>query len=199
MPVKLVTPSEDLVVTLAEAKAHLRVNSTDENDLIEALIKAATDYTEQFLGRSLLDQTWDFYLDAFPLAGKPILVPLPPLIEVTGVFYNDLNDDEQEFDSGDYAVDTASEPARIYLPSNGSWPSATSAMNAVRVRYRAGFLDNNSPQAANVPFAIKAAILMTVGTLYEHRETLVIGQTAVLLPWAAEQLLRPYRVHVAMA
>lgn len=47
---------------------------------------------------------------------------------------------------------------------------------------------------ANVPAPIKAAILLMLGTLYENRETIVIGQSAVTLPWAAEALLAPFRI-----
>ena len=42
--------------------------------------------------------------------------------------------------------------------------------------------------------AIEVAILLTLGTLYEHREDVVIGTSIVRLPQAAEHRLQPYRI-----
>lgn len=195
---KLVTAPSGYPVSLAEAKAHLRYEDDDQDALISALIGAAVDYAQNFLGRSLLDQAWDYYLDSFD-AAKPLTIPLPPLIEVVGLFYLDSAGDEQEFSAASYSVDNSSEPARISLLYGGTWPTAIAQANAIRVRFRAGYLNTDSPPVAAVPFAIKAAILLTVGTLFEHRETVVIGQTAVTLPFGAEQLLRQYRVQLGMA
>lgn len=42
--------------------------------------------------------------------------------------------------------------------------------------------------------AIRAAILLTLGLLWENREDLIIGTTAVPLPGGAAALLRPHRI-----
>lgn len=50
-----------------------------------------------------------------------------------------------------------------------------------------------------VDFAIQAAVLMTLGHLYENRQTVVLANTAksaVALPISAEYLLQPYRVNI---
>lgn len=41
---------------------------------------------------------------------------------------------------------------------------------------------------------IEVAILLILGTLYEHREDVVIGTSIVRLPQAAEYRLQPYRI-----
>lgn len=51
-----------------------------------------------------------------------------------------------------------------------------------------------SPPETNVPGPIKAAIKLMTGTLYQNREQVIIGQTAIEMPWAAEALLWPYRI-----
>lgn len=198
MALKLITPPATYPVSLIEAKAHLRVDFSDDDALIEIFRKAATVDVENFCGRAFIDQTWDYYADAFPVA--EIKIPKPPLIEVIGVFSLDSDGAEQEFATSGYRVDTASELARITLAYGGSWPTLQAVSNAVRVRFRAGYLDDNSPQAANVPEPIKVAILLTIGNYYANRETIVIGQTATILP-VVENLLRrgDYRVHTAMA
>lgn len=183
-------------VTLTEAKAHLRVDHSDDDTLIGALIAAAREYVEQFLGRVLVDQTWELVFDEFP--DNEIQIPKPPLIEVVSVKYDDTAGDEQTIDPGDYSVDNVSEPGWVLPQSSGSWPSTFDGINAVRIRFRAGYVDSSSP-SGEVPGDIKAGLLLLLGSLYEHRETQVIGQTAVLLPWSAEQLLRPKRVQLGMA
>ena len=194
--VVVVTAPDSLPVTLDDAKAHLRVVTTDEDALIAVLIEAATDYAESFLGRALVARTLDRFMDAFPTGA--IELPLPPLISVTGVFYVDTAGVEQEFTT--FEVDTASEPGRVYLVPTVDWPTPRVSANAVRVRYRAGYVDATvSPASGVIPQSIEAAILLIIGTLYEHRETVVIGQTPALVPWSAEQLLRRHRVELSMA
>lgn len=197
MALKLITPPASYPVSLEEAKAHLNVNVDDHDSQIEIYRKAATEDAENFTGRAFIDQTWDYYLDAFPTG--EIKIPKPPMIGVLGVFYLDSAGAEQQFAESGYIVDATSELARITLVYGGTWPTAQAVANAVRIRFRAGYLSDDSPQVANVPFAVKAAILLTIGTLYANRETIVIGQTATLLPWASQQLLRPYRVYTAIA
>ena len=41
----------------------------------------------------------------------------------------------------------------------------------------------------------KAAMLMFIGHLYEHRESVIIGDTAVEMPLGATRLLDQYRVY----
>jgi uncharacterized phiE125 gp8 family phage protein len=194
---KVVVRPANAPITLAEAKSHLRVDHDDDDDLIAGMIEAATGYAEQFLGRALIDQTIDLYVDAFPASGSlTIAIPRPPLIEIEGVFYTS-GGSELEFTG--FAVDAVSQPARIYLPVSGSWPTTDTTPNAVRIRYRAGYLDTGvSPPADDVPKAIIAAIKLYLGTLYEQRETFQ-PNTVYAMPWGAENLLRMYRSDLSLA
>jgi uncharacterized phiE125 gp8 family phage protein len=198
-----VTAPANLPVTLTEAKAHIDVEHSEHDALITMFLQAATDHVDGprgFLGRALVDQTWDYYTDAFPNDCDPNLylhLPLPPLIEVVGVYYTDTAGDEQTVDAATYTVDLAN--SRVALVPNGSWPTAGSYLNAVRVRFRAGYITTDSPPDDDVPPAIKAGILLMVGNLYRNREAAVVGQTVATLPYGAEALLRPYRYHLSLA
>jgi uncharacterized phiE125 gp8 family phage protein len=198
MGVTVVTAPQTLAVSLEEAKLHLRVDHADDDALIELFLKAAIANAESFLGRRLIDQTLDAFLDAFPRGG--IEVPYPPLIELQGLFYRDSAGNEQEADAATYIVDASSSPARVSMPVGQMWPTTQARQNAVRIRYRAGYLDQGvSPPVANVEPDIKVAILMNLGTLYNSRESIVVGSTPTKMPWGAEELLRRHRVELSMA
>lgn len=187
-------------VSLVEAKAHLRVTFSDDDNVITAFIAAARMNVEGWLGRALVDQTWDLYLDSFPTdTFKGIQIPLPPLLEVISVKYDDGGGVEQTVSPTAYYVDKASQPGWIVPVGVGaSWPTPIDAINSVRIRFRAGYITNNSPPE-QIPFDIKAGMLLTVGSMYEHRESQVVGTIANKLPFGVEQLLRRHRVLLGMS
>jgi uncharacterized phiE125 gp8 family phage protein len=202
MALRLITAPAVEPITLTEAKAHLRVDHSDDDAKIEICIQAARSYVDGkdgFLGRALVTQTWELVIDEFPT--NEIKIPLPPLQEIVSVKYDDGGGVERTLDAVEYFIDAVSEPGWI-VPLTTGWPSTLDGINAVRIRFIAGYppgTDSPIDLAANVPGSIKAAMLLHIGALYEHREAVVVGQTAVLLPWGAEHLLRPYRVQLGMA
>ena len=203
MALRLITAPAVQPLTLAEAKAHLRVDSSDDDFLIASLIDAARAYVDGkdgFLGRALVTQTWEVVIDEFP--ENEIKIPLPPLQSVVSIKYDDSAGVEQTLATTEYTVDAVSEPGWV-VPVTTGWPASIfEGINAVRIQFVAGYppgTDSPVDLAANVPGSVKAAMLLHVGAFYAHRENVVVGQTAVLLPWASEQLLRPYRVQLGMA
>lgn len=199
MAVKLITPAAAYPVTMTEAKAHLNVDFTDHDALIELFLQAATDDAQEFTGRAFVRQTWELVIDEFP--ASEIRIPKPPLIEVVSLKYDDADGNEQTLADTEYYVDDISQHGWV-VPVSTGWPATVDAINAVRIQYIAGYADSGASPAVladRVPYAIKAAVLLELGSLYAYRETMVVGQAATRMPWSAEQLLRQYRVHIAMA
>lgn len=161
MPLRLITPASEEPVTLQEARAHLRLES-GENEYISDLIAAARRHCESFQGRSYITQVWDLYLNSFPCGC--IRVPLPPLQEITSIKYKDSAGVLRTLDPSEYAVDAFSEPGLICRAYGKSWPATFPEINAVQIRFIAGF-----GAAPDVPQEIKYAILLKVADLYEHR------------------------------
>lgn len=173
-------------VTLVEMRLHLKIDSdiTADNALISALIEAARRSAEVFTQRVFITQTWDLFLDTFPGASNSLflraprsdLIELPkaPLQSVTTITYVDNNGNTQTLvEDTDFTVDSNSEPGRI-LPIVGSfWPATQSVMNAVKVRFIAGYGDAET----DVPEDIKAAIKVMVGGWYNTREDLLTDRT----------------------
>jgi uncharacterized phiE125 gp8 family phage protein len=195
--VRVLTPPAALPLTLDEVKAHLHVDHTDDDAMIEIYNAAATAHAEVFCGRALMPRTLELVLDKFK---TQIEIPLPPLIKVNAVFYDDAAGDEQQLaENLDYVVDTVSQPGWI-VAANSTWPTTLDAINAVRIRFDAGYLnDAMSPPTPNVPDDIKAAILLIIGNMYANREDVITGTIAAKLPFGAEALLRQHRVELALA
>lgn len=181
-----VTPPAAEPVSTADAKSHLRVDISDDDTLIDAMVEECREQAEDFLGRALVTQTLSLQLDGFP---QVIQVPRPPLQSVSSITYIDSDGATQTLDSSKYRVDTKSEPGRITPAFGEVWPSTRFVTGAVTVQFVAGY-----GAAADVPKRFKRAILLAVGHLYENREDTIIGTSAIELPQNSRWLLWPKRV-----
>ena len=191
MPLKRTVPPTTEPVTLAMAKAHLRVDDNEEDPLIAQVIEAAREWCEDFQRRSFCSQTWRLTLDEFPSCDV-IELPRPPLASVSSITYVDSDGATQTLSSGDYTVDTDSEPGRVILGYDESWPSTRDVPNAVTITYVAGYGANDS----FVPAKVKQAMLLLIGHWFENREDILTGTISKQIEKGAEALLWPQRVNI---
>jgi uncharacterized phiE125 gp8 family phage protein len=162
MALKLITPASTYPVTLAEAKLHLRVDGTDEDTLITALITAATEMAEQETGRALMTQTWELTQDAFDSA---MVLTRTPVASITSIKYIDLDGVEQTLNGANYTLYSTDDYGYHQVtPAYGlDWPETRIQDSAVAVRYVAGY--------TTVPQPIKQWILLMIGSMYDNRES----------------------------
>ena len=167
-------------VTLSEAKAHCRVDTTADDALIQSYITTAREWVEDYIDRALVTQQLVMKLDAFP---AEIELPRPPMIAsgtataVTITYVTGESGGTATLSASEYRVDRDSTPGVIRTLYGGSWPSHLLDQNSVTVSWWAGYGD-----AASVPQRVKSALLMCVHELYEKRGD---GQ----MPAAAMRLL----------
>jgi uncharacterized phiE125 gp8 family phage protein len=163
MTLRLITPATVPVVTVDEAKAHLRLDTTDEDALVSAMLVAATDAAEHATGRALMTQTWETGFDAFPSVVKLTRVPVQ---EVVSLSYVDVDGVVQTLDAAAYHLSLdESDFARITPVFGTVWPELRGDVGGVKVRFTAGYAN-----AASVPEPIKVWIKLQVGAMYENRE-----------------------------
>ena len=180
-------------LSLAAAKAHLRVTTSDENDLIQGLITVARRYCEEVTGRQFITATWQYLFEDFP-SGNEFAVPWPPLQSVTSITYLDEDGASQTLSTDVYGLDTSPSPGRIYLKYNQSWPSYRSQRGGIVVRYVAGYGD----AASDVPEPIVHAIKLHLG--FEYAQRLPVAPATVgnvvtqHIPDRVWSLLAPYRM-----
>ncbi len=193
MTLTLVTAPSVEPLTLAEAKAHLRVFVDDENTLIESLIVAARVHVENFTHRALISQVWDLKLDGFSC--DEIYLPMAPLLTATPpvVTYTDQNGDSQTWSSSYYTVDAPAGPharkGRIFRNYQQIYPITRRIQNAVSIRFYAGY----GTTAASVPEPLKAAMKLLIGHWYRSREAVVTGTIVSVVPQTVNELLWPFK------
>ena len=187
MSLSLVTAPATEPITYEQAKAHLRVDTDDEFDLIDNLIKASRQYCETFTHRAFITQTWDDKRDGFPSDEESITLPLAPLISVTSVTYTSTAGVLTTWASTNYTVDAPvgpeAERGRIIPVYGVSYPSVRDIENAVTIRFIAGY-----GGASSVPAGIKTAMKLLV----EHGWGRSPGDAA-LLKAGAEAFLWPFK------
>ena len=190
LPVRTAAPGEPLL-TVAAAKEHLRVEHSDEDDLIEALCGAVEAYLDGFagiLGRALVTQSWSRSFDCFP-CGNRIALPIGPLQDVDSVMYYDRDGNHLAFGSSNFHAVTDPLGPCIILADLAQWPDTAVRPDAVTVTWTCGYGD-----ADEVPPPIAQAAKLMVGNLYENREAVVTGPITTELPLGAAMLLAPFRV-----
>jgi uncharacterized phiE125 gp8 family phage protein len=179
MALKLVAEPTSDPVTLAEAKSHLNVDFDDYDDLISGYIRAAQMGIVYNTGHALSPSVWDLVYDAFPTGNTPegyVQIPIGPLISVDSVNYV-AADTEMDtlLASSEYEVDTITRLGGIQ-PITSGWPAVMTTINAIRVRFTAGYPDTtDSPPESGVPASIKHAVLVLVRDMYDFRSPTVSG------------------------
>lgn len=202
MSLRVSTITEPTVepITLAEARSHLRLEATgspaahEDDDYVTALIQAAREKVEIDTGRALVQRTMRLRVNTWDYE---ICLPYAPLLSVTSVEYYDNDGTLQTLSTSIYDVVTDETPGKIRRAYNQSWPLHRSQENAIQITYVAGYADDGASPTdyrANIPAALKQAMYLIIGDLYENREGQIVGVSAMENP-AVNALLAPYRVY----
>jgi uncharacterized phiE125 gp8 family phage protein len=177
------------VVSVSDAKIHLRVDHNTEDQLIARIVDASTEQCESFQRRAYCTQTWRLTLPRFP-HGRVIRLPRPPLQSVDSITYRTPGGDTVTLSTDAYRINGDATPGEVILNRGHSWPSTAYEPDAIQITYVAGYGD-----AADIPAAERSAVLLYSGHLYENRETVTVGTGPTFrLPMGPEYLLYPNRV-----
>ncbi|MBK8458434.1 MAG: phage head-tail connector protein [Phyllobacteriaceae bacterium] len=172
-------------VTLAEAKAHLRVDDDEEDGLIGELIRAARRHVEADAGLALIEQGWRTTLDNWP-GDDCVAMSIHPLITVVAVTAFGPDGAGAVVDPANYALDRHARPARLAFSDAGP---ALRRFNGVEIDLTAGF----GATAVDVPDEIKRAMLLLVAHFHEFRAAFGPDQQPVSIPAGYDRLIAPWR------
>ena len=181
----LLTPPAVEPLSLAEAKAFLRIETAEDDPLIAAFISAARLHVETQTGLALVTQSWRMVLDCWPTNGRVAVRPAPlQALTAARVF---------DFDGEVRAVD-----ARAFVPDLSTstlsfkpWavPMPTRIAAGIEFDIAVGFGD----AAGDVPEPIRQAIRILVAHWHENR-AIVAGAAVAPVPSNAAALIAPYRM-----
>ena len=204
-------PSATDIISVSTAKNFLRVTHTADDTLIGNLITAAVEVAQNYTNSRFLEteynltmETWtDVYVSnayAQSLSNSidsitggylgvdglnQIVLPYAPLASVTHIKYYDSANSQTTWHTSNYSTNTfINQKGFIEINDNVTTPTIYTRADAIEIRFKAGY----GTTGADVPEAIKTAIMLILGFMYEKREDSVSR-----LPKASEYILDPYR------
>lgn len=166
MPAIVVTsaPTSELL-SLEEAKRHLRILHSDLDTELESLISDVRDYCERWTARTLRLATTrtiklrDWWRSEYYL-------PFPPLIDVTSITYFDTANVSQTLAASNYFEELQTEGSgRLTWTSTATLPSLFDREDAITITYTAGYASAAAcPRVALRAMKTKLTELFGVGT-----------------------------------
>ena len=178
-------------LTLAEVKAHIRVDTTDDDALIPLLITAVRQHVEQITARSLLTQKWAYTTDGFyQPESATIRLEKGPITSIDSINYLAMDGTTQVMPATDYIADLTGQLARITPRFGKIWAITLPQIASVTVNFTAGY-----GAASDVPQGLKQWMKLRIGSLYENREDVLVGARIIVVEMPfVDSLLDPYRI-----
>jgi uncharacterized phiE125 gp8 family phage protein len=141
-------------LTLAEVRRQCRVDLTDEDPLLSALVVAAREHVEACIGRALVTRTYQY---ALPATSEPFELPMPPFGALTLVESLDEDGAATTITSADYTLDTVP-----FVPTLEVTGLPTDA-ESLRVTYTAGYAAGAASSVLTITTNATAGATVTIG------------------------------------
>jgi len=168
-------------VSLDEAKEHLRITGTVEDNVLAIYLDSAIAACENKLQYAIMDSVFKLYVSSYT---QHISLQKKFVTAIGSVNYYDDNGDLQAVASGNYAVQTFRSPNVLYFDEDFSEPSTDSRDFPIEITFNAG-----ATAATGVLPTIRNAVLIECADRYEHRHDQIIGTSVGIVNKTAEMLL----------
>lgn len=165
----------EAILPLVDAKLHLKVDTTADDDLIGALRDAAIDHVERVSGIALASADFQLTRSSFPSTG-PIELPIGPVTDLGTITYYNSDGDSTTFSAARLIEGS------VYPNVSATWPIA---YDYVAIEFTAGLSD-----PALAP-GLLAAVRLVLGHLYENRQE-ATEKALTALPLGVRALIHPY-------
>ncbi|HZT26086.1 MAG TPA: head-tail connector protein [Pseudolabrys sp.] len=174
-------------LSLDETRAFLRVDTTDDDAVIAALIAGARIHVEVATRRALITQTWRLAFDAWPADGRLQVLPAP-LQSLAAARVYDSGNVAQPLDLQGFVPDLGAS-ALLFAPWAVPAPGRGAA--GIELDVVCGY----GGAAADVPEPLRQAIRLLVAHWYENRGVVAAAAAQpATLPQGLAALLAPYRM-----
>ncbi|MCF3642632.1 phage head-tail connector protein [Rhizobium sp. TRM95111] len=173
-------------IALAAAKAHLRLDTSDEDELVSDLLRSARTHLERETGLALISRSFRLYLDRWP-DGRVIQIARGPVQTIENVTVYDGNGMPLDVALTGFVLDGTARPARLVLADR---PAPGQAANGIEIDFTAGFGDSG----VDVPDTLKRAMLIHVALMFELRGAVDRGEQPAGVPAGYDRLVAPWRL-----
>ena len=153
-------------ISLAEAKAQMRVESSDDDAIIQRLIASAVAFVDAqgALGKAMITQTWGQWLSPNP---GTVYLSLGPVQSVSAIKYYDVDGALQTATLADFNVFGTPNRISVSPKSGRAWPVTQTRDDAIKIEYIIGY----GSSSTSVPETVRHALMMLVAHWYDMRET----------------------------
>ncbi|HMB10958.1 head-tail connector protein [Saliniramus sp.] len=182
IPIRVGGPAVE-PVSLADARTHLRLDDTHEDDLVTALIEAGRLLLESATRLIFINQSWRLILEETPRS-MHLHLPLAPIIAITEIRVIDAQGVTSVVDPQDYRLRPGAQPPGLMLADSFPRPSG-----GIEIDLEAGF----GPAPENVPAPLRQALRMLVARWFEERGDGAGEPETGLLPPDVALMIAPYR------
>jgi uncharacterized phiE125 gp8 family phage protein len=186
MPAILLSAPAVEPVTLDEARAFLRVEHNDDDEVIAALVAGSRIHVEAQTRRALITQSWRITADAWPQDGRLTVLPAP-LQALTVARVYDLDGNAQVLDLQAFVPDLGASTL-VFAPWALPAPGRIAA--GIELDITVGYGD----AAIDVPEPLRQAIRLLTAHWYDNRGLVASGASGALLPLSVAALMAPYRM-----
>lgn len=186
MTYALLVPPAAEALTLADVKAHLRLDGTEEDTALAQLIATAREHLERETGLCLIEQKLRLYLDRWPGDGV-IQIARGPVQAIDAVTVYGADGTASHPSLQDHLLDGKMRPARLWLRDP---PVPGRAMNGIEIDFTAGY----GQAGTDVPDPLKRAMLTHIAMMFAHRGALSPEQQPGAVPDGYDRLVAPFRL-----
>lgn len=179
----LAGPAEE-PVSLAEAKAFLKVDDDAEDGLITTLIGAARLHIEGVTGRALVAQSWRKVIHAWP-ESRMVRLPVGPVSAIAAINAVDESGASHEIGLEAFSLDGD----MLVVPAVVMGMPRLQSRQGIEIDYLAGFGD----AAEDVPADLRTALLGLVAHWHEHRDTVIAPGSGAVVPSGFDRLVAGYK------
>lgn len=156
MKIRVKTPPTTEPILTSFAKEVLRIDGTESDSIIAALITAGRQFAEETTGISIAEKTYELAYDHYP--PNVIKLPYPTLISLDAVTFYDDAGLTTSMATTSFVVDTFG--STLTKKSSVGFPTVTlQESNGMVIEYTSGF--------ETVPEDIKQAILLYIKAQFE--------------------------------
>tara|TARA_R100000734_G_C3255066_1_gene55423 strand:- start:3 stop:560 length:558 start_codon:yes stop_codon:yes gene_type:complete len=162
--VKINSTTGSEIITTANAKDFIRVDTTADDTIIGEMITEARIWTENYIAKDIVAKTRTYYT---PFQKERFVLPFAPVASITSVTVDDTAADYEVKGLDNEIIELNELPAK-----------------EIKVSYTTSGLDDS---------LLKQALLRLVSTFYDNRAEFVVGQQVNEIPMGVKNILSGYK------